>query len=77
VAHILAHDPARELPIYLDGFHAGQDVGLRIALDALTAERVHQDQLARHPDSGSPACRVYADGVLLAVANAVARRFRE
>jgi hypothetical protein len=72
----LSHDPVRELPIYRDGFHAGRDVGLAIALAAITAERVHQERLARHPDSGS-ACRVYADGVLLAVAKAVARRFRQ
>jgi hypothetical protein len=32
---------------------------------------------ARNPDSGSHTCRLYADGVSLAVAKAVARRFRQ
>jgi hypothetical protein len=60
VAHLLAHDPIRELPIYRDGFHAGRDVGLAIAVAAITAERAHQVRLARHPDPGSH-MRVYAD----------------
>jgi len=72
MAHILAHDPIRVLPIYRDGFNAGQDLGLRIALDAITAERIRQERL----DSGSQACRVYAEGALLAVAKVVAARFR-
>ena len=66
----------REHPAYRDGHTAGVDVGLVIALTAISAERAHQERLARHPDSGS-ACRVYADGVLLAVAKVVARRFRQ
>jgi hypothetical protein len=73
----LTHDPIRELPIYRDGFTASRNVGLAIALAAITAERAHQERLARHPDSGSHACRVYADGALLVVAKAVARRFRK
>jgi hypothetical protein len=76
MAHTLAHDSARELRIYIDGFHAGCDIGLAIALAAITAEHAHQERVARHPDSGSPACRVYADGVLLAVARVVGARFR-
>jgi hypothetical protein len=63
----------RVLPLYRDGFRAGQDTGLRIALDALTAERGRQAET--HP--GSPACRVYADGALLAVSRALAARFRQ
>jgi hypothetical protein len=46
MAHILAYDPARELPLYIAGFRAGLDVGLRLALDALTAERVRQETMA-------------------------------
>jgi hypothetical protein len=76
VAHLLAHDPIRELPIYRDGFHAGRDVGLAIAVAAITAERAHQVRLARHPDSGSH-MRVHADSVLLAVAKVMARKFRK
>jgi hypothetical protein len=73
----LTYDPIRALPIYRAGFAAGQDVGLRLALNAITAERGHQERLATHPDAGSPACRVYANGVLLGVAKVMARRFRQ
>ncbi len=66
----------RELPIYRDGLAVGTDIGLRLALDAITLERNHQDQLADDPDSGSPASRAYADGRLLAVARVIAARFR-
>jgi hypothetical protein len=72
----LIHQPIRALPLWQDGFAHGQDTGLRLALDALTAERGHQEQLAaQHPESRQS--YVYADGVLLAVAKAVARRFRQ
>jgi hypothetical protein len=60
-------------------YPCGQDVGLRIALDALTAERIRHDRLiAAEPDSGSPvAARLsYAAAVLLDVAKVVAGRFR-
>jgi hypothetical protein len=80
MAHILAHDPLRELPIYRQGFDAGRDVGLRLALDALTAERVHQDELAAaEPDSGSPAAArlAYTAAVLFDVTEVVAGRFRQ
>jgi hypothetical protein len=70
------HD-VRRLPIYRDGLAAGTDIGLRIALDALTNERARQERLGSSPDSGSPACRVYADGCLLAVARVLAGRFRQ
>jgi hypothetical protein len=49
-------------------------------LDALTAERVHQDQLAAaEPDSGSPAAArlAYTAAVLLDVTKVVAGRFRQ
>jgi hypothetical protein len=60
----------RELPLYRDGFRVGQDTGLRIALDALTAER--NRQVDTRPDS-----RAYADGCLLAVSKVLAGRFRQ
>jgi hypothetical protein len=66
----------RALPIYRDGVQHGTDIGLAIALDAITAERGHQERLGSqqgHP--GSPACRVYANGVLLTVSKAIAARF--
>jgi hypothetical protein len=67
----------RELPIYRDGLAVGTDIGLRLALDAITLERIHQDQLATDQESGtSAACRAYADGRLLAVARLIAARFR-
>jgi hypothetical protein len=69
--------PWRELPIYRDGLAAGTAIGLRLALDALTLERIHQDQLASDQESGtSAACRAYADGRLLTVAKVIAARFR-
>jgi hypothetical protein len=73
----LIHEPIRKLPLWQDGFARGRDLGLVIALAAITAERTHQELLGAQQDAGSPACRVYADGALLAVAKAVARRFRQ
>jgi hypothetical protein len=66
----------RRLPIYLDGLTAGTDLGLVIALNAITAERIHQERIGTEPDAGSPACRMYADGALHSVAKVLARRFR-
>jgi hypothetical protein len=67
-----SHD-IRRLPIYIDGFNAGRDTGLAIAMHAITRERVHQQQLA---DRASEQGRyVYADGALHAVAKVLARRF--
>jgi hypothetical protein len=74
--NILAHDPIRALPIYQAGLSAGADIGLRIALDALTAERSRQERLMAD-DAGSDARRVYAGGVLLDVARAVGAVFRQ
>lgn len=65
------------LPIYRQGFGAGVDVGLRLALDALTLERIYQEQLATDPDSRSAACREYTNARLLAVAKVIADRFRQ
>ena len=64
------------LPIYRAGAEQGLRVGLRLALDALTRERIHQERLGDQPDHpGSPACREYANGVLLAVSKTIAERF--
>jgi hypothetical protein len=72
----LIHETIAKLPIYQDGFARGRDVGLAIALTAITAERAHQERLGSQPDHpGSPACRVYADGALHAVAKVLAARF--
>jgi hypothetical protein len=58
----------------LGGIRTGPDIGLRLALDTLTAERIRQEQLAAE---GSRLEQIaHADGVLLAVARAVARGFR-
>jgi hypothetical protein len=68
------------LPLYQLGLAAGTDIGLRLALDALTAERIRQGQLAAaEPDSGSPvAARLaYTAAVLLDVTRVVAARFRQ
>jgi hypothetical protein len=50
----------RELPIYQLGFADGRDVGFRIALDAITQERVTPSDVARHlprqPCGSAPAC---------------------
>jgi hypothetical protein len=64
------------LPPYQLGMSLGVLVGLRLALDALTLERIHQHQLADDPDPRvSAACRAYADKVLVAVMRVVASRF--
>jgi hypothetical protein len=63
----------RALPIYQLAFSAGIDLGLAIALHAITDERSHQERLT----DGSPTCRVYADGCLLAVSKSLAARFRQ
>jgi hypothetical protein len=65
------------LPLYQLGFHDGQDVGLVIALTAITAERSHQEQLGDRDDTGSAAVRIYADGCLASVARVIAGRFRQ
>ena len=72
----LIHEPIRKLPLWLDGFAHGRDVGLRVALDALTAERGRQEQLAtQHPEASLT--YVYAAGRLLDVSRIIAGRFRQ
>jgi 3-deoxy-D-arabino-heptulosonate 7-phosphate (DAHP) synthase len=53
MAPSLIHEPIARLPIYQDGFRRGTDLGLRIALDALTAEQARQEQLATKRRAGS------------------------
>ena len=82
MAHILAHDPARELPLYIDGFHAGHDVGLMVALNAIVAEMTRQEDAAvvarrNDPRQGDEHTHEYAAGRLGAVARIVCARFRE
>ena len=69
----LIHEPIRKLPLWLDGFARGRDVGLAIAMHAITRERVHQQQMADGAREQGP--YVYADGALHAVAKMLARRF--
>jgi hypothetical protein len=80
VAHILAHDPARELPLYIDGFNAGQDVGLMVALNAIVAEMVRQNDAATvaalDPRQQDAARHQHCAGRLLAVGRIVAGQFR-
>jgi hypothetical protein len=72
----LIHEPIRKLPLCQDGFAHGQDVGLRLALDALTAERGRQEQHAiQHPESSLT--YVYAAGCLLDVSKVIAGTFRQ
>ena len=60
------------LPLYQLGFHDGQDVGLRLALDELTQERIRQTLLQdtypgnpaeafRHAYAAAPYCRRVED----------------
>jgi hypothetical protein len=69
----------RTLPIHVEGFHAGQDVGLRISLDAITHERIRQTQLQATHDAASPAAarHEYAAGRMLDVSKIIAGRFRQ
>jgi hypothetical protein len=69
--------PVRRLPIYLAVYDAGRDVGLRLALDALTAERGRQETMAADRVKRERGRYVYAEGVLLAVTKVVASRFRQ
>jgi hypothetical protein len=55
----------------------GRDVGLAIALAALTAERARQETMAAHRVKHERGRYVYAEGVLLDVSKVVARRFRQ
>jgi hypothetical protein len=72
----LIHEPIRKLPLWQDGFARGRDVGLAIALAALTAERGRQETLAADRVKRERGRYVYAEGVLLAVTKVVASRFQ-
>jgi hypothetical protein len=67
------------LPLYQLGFHNGQDVGLRVALDQLTQERLKQERLlARCYPSSTKAARIsYAEASLREVSKRVAVIFRQ
>jgi hypothetical protein len=69
----------RALPIYQLGFHDGQDVGLRIALDAITGERIRQTQIQGTHDAASPAAarHHYCAGRLVDVSKVIGARFRQ
>jgi hypothetical protein len=64
MAPSLIHEPIAKLPIYRDGFARGRDVGLRLALDALTAERGRQERMAADRVKRERGRYVYAEGVL-------------
>jgi hypothetical protein len=68
----------RQLPIYVEGFHDGQYVGLRIALDAITQERIRQTHMQATHDAASPAAarHEYA-AATVDVSKVVAARFRQ
>jgi hypothetical protein len=76
MAHIITHNLA-SLPLYQDGFTVGRAVGLRLALDALTAERGRQEQMAADRVKRERGRYVYAEGVLLAVSKTLAAHFRQ
>jgi hypothetical protein len=69
----------RNLPIYVEGIHDGQDVGLRIALDAITQERIRQTHMQATHDAASPAAarHEYAAARLVDVSKVIGARFRQ
>jgi hypothetical protein len=77
MAHNLTPEIAA-LPLYVEGFNAGQDVGLRIALDAITHERIRQTQIQATHDAASPAAarHEYAAARLVDVSKVIGARFR-
>jgi hypothetical protein len=68
-----------EPSLYVEGFHAGEDVGLRVALDALTAERISQTLLRATHEPGSPAAarHEYCEARLVAVSKVIGAHFRQ
>jgi hypothetical protein len=69
----------RALPIYRLGWSEGHDLGLRQALDAITAERRRLDELASrdHDSHSMTAARIaFAGARLGTVAQAIAAIFR-
>jgi hypothetical protein len=75
--HIITHNLA-SLPLYQDGFAVGRDVGLRLALDQLTQERLKQERLlARLWPTSTKAARIsYAEASLREVSERIAIMFR-
>jgi hypothetical protein len=69
----------RQLPIYVEGFNAGQDTGLRIALDAITQERIRQTHMQSTHDAASPAAarHEYTAARLVDVSKVIGARFRQ
>jgi antitoxin component of MazEF toxin-antitoxin module len=67
------------LPLYQLGFHDGRDVGLRIALDAIVAERIRQTTLQdTYPGNEAEAFRhAYAAARLVDVSKVIGARFRQ
>jgi hypothetical protein len=67
------------LPLYQLGFHDGQDVGLRIALDAITQERIRQTHMQATHDPASPAAarHEYAAARLVDVSKVIGAHFRQ
>ncbi len=78
MAHIITHNIAA-LPLYQDGFAVGRDTGLRIALDAITQERIRQTHMQATHDAASPAAarHEYAAARLVDVSKVIGARFRE
>ncbi len=68
-----------DLPAYQLGFADGRDVGLREALDAITAERTRQTLLQNtYPGNPAEAFRHhYCAGRLVDVSKVIAARFRQ
>lgn len=69
----------RQLPLYEAGRREGQDIGLRIALDALTKELTRQEFRATKHDPSSPSAarHIYAASTLTDVAKTIAGKFRQ
>jgi hypothetical protein len=61
----------RAMPGYSAGLAHGTDIGLRIGLDAITAERTHLET------GDDTACRHFADGRLANVHRSIAAMFRQ
>jgi hypothetical protein len=66
------------LPLYQLGFHDGQD-GLRVALDAITQERIRQTHIQATYDAASPAAarHEYAAAHLVDVSKVIGAGFRQ
>jgi hypothetical protein len=69
----------RQLPIYQLGPHDGIHIGLRVALDAITQERIRQTNMQATHDAASPAVarHEYAAARLVDVSKVIGARFRQ